>query len=258
MPVVRTALAEAALGVLTAEGLAGPGARAGLERLVAAVPTSLGVLFELVLGAEHPAEVDLAIRLAPEDMHAALKALGSTAVSDWSELMLLEPYRAWIELDCARPLGPVSVFAQLEPGVHPSTLRRVLARLGVDGVPQGSVRHLGVLHGRTEREVRVVVQGGDVFELAADLGLDSPEPGAVAEVGELNLAFGYGPQLLERFGIEASARRGGQWTDVPMTAVQRGVIDQWDTHVGPRARGQVSHFKWVGPEGQRKVYLAVL
>jgi hypothetical protein len=248
---MRTETAIPRLARLVRRGLAGERSTAALAELVERCPECQAVVFELVLGPVHSGEVDFGLRLHPEAMESALQ--NEPGLADWREIAVLRPARGWLERDADRPGAPLSVFGQFAQSPHPSDLGRLLRRLHALTVrlPQDAgIRHVGVLHGRAAREVRLVVSGADLDGVAASAGVSLP----VAPRGRWHLALGIGASgWLERRGLERIQRGEERLPDVPMTAAQRELLRGW--------RGQpgcgISHLKWVEPDGVVKAYLSV-
>lgn len=247
---MRTDAAHGHLERLVRVGLAGPGSVEALRALAARCSACREVIFELVLGDGHPGEVDLGLRLRVEDVAAVLS--GEPGLPDWHELLFLGPAGAWVERDTGRPDAPLSVFAQFGHDLHRSAVRRALRRLGGPSVPlpAGQVRHLGVLHGRAAREIRIVYEASDLGALAAEVGLTLPS----APPGRVHLALGLGDEgWLMRRGAEWISRRAATLPPLEVTEAQRAILDGWTQHAGCA----ISHLKWVEPDRVVKAYLSV-
>ncbi len=240
------------------------------NRIATDVPRCKGVIFELVLGDEHPGEVDICIRLTPQATSTALRDLGAFhLLEDCARLLKFSPFRTWIEVD-TRDDDNFSggVFGTYRPPL-PLTILESLARaLGCPELflPSNlglTARHVGVLVRKEGREIRIVLSGEDEAAFLEFRGQPLPEAYRSLDLGPIQLALAYNPEPMDTLGIEivtwfTDAARVGA---LPMLDTQRALLLSWQSlseRLEESRRIGISHIKYVPRRDIMKAYIAII
>ena len=247
-----------ALEMLRQAGMADSCTARATGRVLEACPKVRALMFECRLGEDPNGRADVSARLEPADMARAVVSLGESALADWQVLAAAGPGRGWIELDAGPDDAPPSVFGAWFQSPHSSRVRRLVGQLGdtSEVLPQGGVRHIGVLHGRATREIRVVYavaeppQGPPSWLPCRPF---IPSDGLRAR-DQWSVGVSAGGGWLTRVGLERSLRDSTAWPAIPASTKQRALLEAW---CDPAAGRRFSHVKWDTPSGGCKVYLEV-